>query len=146
MLLRIGYSFSGCEIDSRGSTFADYVYSYFVSPDSKSSTPSPTPPPFFRFLDSLGVKTGAFEELTTENMRHFNEHIQNRPDIRYFSFGASFTPTWGSVFRTSHDIIEQLEGPNDGLVSVKSAMWGEYKGTIRNVNHLDIINWVSPAV
>lgn len=25
---------------------------------------------------------------------------------------------------------------------MKSAIWGEYKGTIPDVNHLDIINWV----
>jgi len=75
-------------------------------------------------------------------MKSFNETTPNRPDIKYFSFGANFQPTWGSVFRTSHDIIESKEGPNDGLVSVSSAMWGEYEGTLRNVNHLEIINWV----
>ena len=105
-------------------------------------TPSPDPPSFFRFLQSLGIQTAAFEELTTHNMKDFNEKVPDLPDVRYFSFGASFTPTWGSVFRTSQSIIEKLEGENDGLVSVKSAMWGEYKGTIPDVNHLDIINWV----
>jgi triacylglycerol lipase len=34
-----------------------------------------------------------------------------------------------------------LEGPNDGLVSVESAKWGEYKGTLVDVSHLDLINW-----
>jgi triacylglycerol lipase len=76
-------------------------------------------------------------------MKAFNDLVRDRDDIRYYSFGASFKPTWGSVFRASHDIIEETEGENDGLVSVKSAMWGEYKGTLQNVNHLDIINWVS---
>ena len=77
-------------------------------------------------------------------MQKFNSLCPNRDDIRYFSFGASFNPTWGSVFRSSHNIIEAEEGENDGLVSVKSAIWGEYKGTIPDVNHLDIINWVPP--
>ena len=75
-------------------------------------------------------------------MKNFNNTVPDRTDIQYFSFGASFNPTWGSVFRTSHDIIAKEEGPNDGLVSISSAVWGEYKGTLRNVNHLDIINWV----
>ena len=75
-------------------------------------------------------------------MLKFNRTTPNCPDIKYYSYGASFTPTWGSVFRTSHNIIAEKEGDNDGLVSVKSSMWGEYKGTIQNVNHLDIINWV----
>ena len=77
-------------------------------------------------------------------MKNFNELVLDRSDIRYFSFGASFNPTWDSVFRTSHAIIAKEEGANDGLVSISSAFWGEYKGTLRNVNHLDIINWVYP--
>lgn len=35
------------------------------------------------------------------------------------------------------------EGPNDGLVSVNSARWGTYEGTLVGVNHLGIINWVN---
>jgi triacylglycerol lipase len=128
----------------RGSPFADYVLSYFVAPEPVSSTLIPEPPPFFRFLQSLGIQTAAFQDLTTTNMKAFNNLVRDRDDIRYYSFGASFKPTWGSVFRASHDIIEEVEGENDGLVSVKSAIWGEYKGTLQNVNHLDIINWVSP--
>jgi triacylglycerol lipase len=128
----------------RGSAFADYVLSYFINPHPASATPSPTPPSIFRFLQSLGIQTAAFEELTTTNMAKFNALCPDREDIRYFSFGASFKPTWGSVFRSSHNIIEVQEGENDGLVSVKSAVWGEYKGTIPDVNHLDIINWVFP--
>jgi hypothetical protein len=125
-----------------GSTFADYVLSYFISPHPVSATPPPTPPSFFRFLQSLGIQTAAFEELTTRNMEKFNKEVPDRPDIKYYSFGASFRPTWGSVFRSSHKIIQKTEGENDGLVSVSSAVWGEYKGTIPDVNHLDIINWV----
>jgi hypothetical protein len=136
-----------CCVNSSGSTFADYVLSYFISPHPVSATPPPTPPSFFRFLQSLGIQTAAFEELTTHNMEKFNKDVPDRPDVKYYSFGASFRPTWGSVFRTSHNIIQKAEGENDGLVSVSSAVWGEYKGTIPDVNHLDIINWVrAPGV
>jgi len=82
----------------RGSAFADYVLSYFVSPHPTSPTPTPNPPAFFRFLQSIGIETAAFEELTTTHMKTFNSYVQNNPDVRYYSFGASFTPTWGSVF------------------------------------------------
>ena len=125
-----------------GSTFADYVLSYFIAPQPISTTRTPEPLPFFRFLQHLGIQTAAFQDLTTTNMQTLNKLVVDREDVRYFSFGASFNPTWGSVFRASHDIIEEKEGENDGLVSVSSAMWGEYKGTLQNVNHLDIINWV----
>ena len=43
------------------------------------------------------------------------------------------------MFRPSHRIIEKEEGPNDGLVSVESSMWGDYKGTLEGVSHLDLI-------
>ena len=48
-----------------------------------------------------------------------------------------------SPFRQSHGVISRVEGPNDGLVSVASAQWGSYKGTLVNVSHLDLINWTN---
>lgn len=39
--------------------------------------------------------------------------------------------------------MERIEGANDGLVSVNSSMWGEYKGTLVDCSHLDLINWTS---
>lgn len=62
----------------------------------------------------------------------------------YFSYGAAMEARFWSVFRLSHRILEQLEGPNDGLVSVASSRWGGdrgYKGTLMGVSHLDLINW-----
>lgn len=50
-------------------------------------------------------------------------------------------PGFWTVFRQSHRILEQLEGPNDGLVSIASSRWGSYKGTLVGVSHLDLINW-----
>lgn len=41
-------------------------------------------------------------------------------------------------------MLEQ-EGPNDGLVSVESAKWGTYLGTLTDVNHLDLVGWVNAA-
>lgn len=34
---------------------------------------------------------------------------------------------------------------NDGLVSVDSAKWGTYIGTLDQVDHLDLINWTNRA-
>src|SRR5436190_1480168 len=77
-------------VNSSGSTFADYILSYFSSSHPVTTTPLPNPPSFFRFLQSLGIQTAAFQELTTTNMAAFNESTPDRKDIRYFSFGASF--------------------------------------------------------
>lgn len=62
---------------------------------------------------------------------------------RYYSYGAFVNPRIWSVFRRPHKIVERIEGPNDGLVSVASSQWGEYKGTLVGVNHLDLINWTN---
>ena len=50
------------------------------------------------------------------------------------------------MFRLSHKILAEAEGPNDGLVSVASSRWGGdqgYKGTLVGVSHLDLINWTN---
>lgn len=84
---------------------------------------------------------GAFSELTTTYTTNvFNKRATDSPDVRYFSYGARFTPTILSPFYLTGKYIQEKEGDNDGMVSVKSAMWGEYLGTLEDVDHADIIN------
>lgn len=55
-------------------------------------------------------------------------------------------PSIWSAFRLSHRVLAEIEGPNDGLVSVSSSRWGGdagYKGTLMGVSHLDLINWTN---
>eukprot|EP00741_Cyanophora_paradoxa_P023732 tig00021616_g22923.t1 len=88
------------------------------------------------------METGAGSNLTTAFLREeFNPSVPDHPDVKYFSYGAAaplekLNPVW----RLSARIIEQAEGPNDGLVSVESARWGEYQGTIE-CDHLQLLNW-----
>lgn len=101
-------------------------------------------PRVFGALGRLKIDSGAFTQLTTDYVtRHFNPVTPNDPQVRYFSYGASATPHLLSVFRLSHDLMLQLEGANDGLVSVRSAKWGDYMGTLVGVTHLDLINWTN---
>ncbi|GLA80826.1 hypothetical protein AtubIFM56815_004457 [Aspergillus tubingensis] len=93
-------------------------------------------------LDRLKVETGAFAQLTRDYMTNtFNPATPDIEDVRYFSYGAAMQPSFWSVFRLSHRLLEQIEGYNDGLVSVASSKWGAYKGTLEGVSHLDLINW-----
>ncbi|PWY62768.1 triacylglycerol lipase [Aspergillus eucalypticola CBS 122712] len=93
-------------------------------------------------LDRLKVETGAFAQLTRDYMTNtFNPATPDIKDVRYFSYGAAMQPSFWSVFRLSHRLLEQIEGYNDGLVSVASSKWGAYKGTLEGVSHLDLINW-----
>lgn len=101
-------------------------------------------PSVLSLLDLLpngGGDGKAFEFLTLDNMRKFNEDTPDVPGVKYYSWGAVYEPglidTWKSVSaylqpvycvhvrdcRWSHSVILEKEGPNDGLVSLKSARW-----------------------
>jgi triacylglycerol lipase len=119
----------------RGSSAADMLFRD-IGPDLL--------PQIYRVLDRFHIDHGAFSQLTTTYIQsHFNKTVPNDPLVRYFSYGASATPHIFSIFRISHDLMQEVEGPNDGLVSVKSSKWGEYKGTLMGVTHLDLINWTN---
>ncbi|KAL8904369.1 MAG: hypothetical protein Q9207_003321 [Kuettlingeria erythrocarpa] len=101
-------------------------------------------PRLYQALGMLRIQTGAFRQLTRQYMAdEFNPNTLDREDVRYFSYGASVEPALWSAFRQSHRIVEIAEGSNDGLVSVASSKWGDYKGTLVNVSHLDLINWTN---
>ncbi|EGV63191.1 lipase 2 [Yamadazyma tenuis] len=99
----------------------------------------------------------AVPQLTTDYISKFNSEVVNDPNVAYFSYGAQFQPKWFNMFRYPSRIITKtiksqniLNGTdksyvNDGLVSVESAKWGEYLGTLDNVDHLDLINWTNRA-
>ncbi|PLB49604.1 putative triacylglycerol lipase [Aspergillus steynii IBT 23096] len=120
----------------RGSSVADYVMKQ-IGDDRLAQ--------LYYALGLMKVETGAFSQLTREYMEEtFNPATPDVDDVRYFSYGASMQPSFWSVFRLSHRILEQIEGFNDGLVSVASSRWGGeagYKGTLLDVSHLDLINW-----
>ncbi|KAF1988532.1 alpha/beta-hydrolase [Aulographum hederae CBS 113979] len=120
----------------RGSAFADYMFDRI----------GPTMiPKLYKILEGFGFETGAFSQLTRKYMAEkFNPKTPDLEGVRYYSYGASLDPTFWSVFRPSHNIIQRLENAvNDGLVSVPSSRWGEYKGTLVGVSHLDLINWTN---
>jgi triacylglycerol lipase len=113
-------------------------------------------------MEYFGFETGAFSQLTRDYMKtSFNPRTPDIADVKYYSYGASLEPNSWSVFAASHAIVKQTEGLNDGLVryvsnspcgaypdadglySVESSQWGDYKGTLIGVSHLDLINWTN---
>ncbi|SCU96779.1 LADA_0H02718g1_1 [Lachancea dasiensis] len=116
----------------RGSEMADFVVELSKNVQKKLAVGEPT-----RILPL------AIYQLTTKNMESFNKKTQDDPGVKYMSYGASMCPKWYNIFNTSwHIVFKRSNGvPNDGLVSVESSKWGEYMGTIKNADHLDIINW-----
>lgn len=70
-----------------------------------------------------------YEQLTRDFMQVFNELVPNVEGVYYQSYafdmknGASYPEL--AVF---HKIVEEMEGINDGLVSVEFAKWGNFCG------------------
>lgn len=95
-------------------------------------------------------------ELTTSYLKEFNRTVPNDRNVAYFSYGARFKPHWYNVFLPTWNIIKMqmrkhnqdkkvISVDNDGIVSVASSKWGEYLGTLDEVDHLDLINWTNRA-
>ena len=89
-------------------------------------------------------------------MKKFNQSVKDDPNVQYFSFGARFNPRWYNLFSLTwlvmkyeikKDKARELRRliDNDGLVSVESSKWGQYIGTLDEVDHLDLINWTNKA-
>jgi len=123
----------------RGSAFADY----FLGTLGRERLQS-----FVSLLEMLPMGDGdgsAFESLTIDAMRKFNELTPDKPGVQYFSWGAVYEPGLIDTWKWPHSVILEKEGPNDGLVSVESAKWGTYLGTLTDVNHLDLVGWINTA-
>lgn len=121
-----------------GSAYADHLLAQIG--------PTHLPALYRAWTATTGLGTGAFDQLTRTYMRDtFNPATPDDPATAYFSYGAALVrkPPLLSPFRASHAVLVREEGPNDGLVSVDSARWGTYKGTLEGVNHLDLINWTN---
>ncbi|OBT47207.1 hypothetical protein VE00_03402 [Pseudogymnoascus sp. WSF 3629] len=117
----------------RGSAFADFMFEE-IGPANL--------PTLYKIFEGVGLGTGAFRQLTRKFMiEEFNPKTPDKPGVQYFSYGADVHPSFWSAFKQPHKVVEKMEGPNDGLVSVGSSKWGTYKGTLVDVSHLDLINW-----
>ena len=77
----------------------------------------------------------ALRELTPEYVENtFNEGVPDHPDVQYWSYGCQAgrgteIPI-DPIFRYLNNYLFEKEGVNDGIVSVQSARWGDYLGTV----------------
>lgn len=123
----------------RGSYIADLLVQSQIGPDQF--------PALYKLMPSMGFENNSpdgFKQLTTRFMNEeFNKQVLDDPEVAYFSYGARANPRFFNVFRQPWLRIREKEGDNDGMVSVSSARWGEYIGTINNVDHLDLVNFTN---
>jgi triacylglycerol lipase len=92
-------------------------------------------------FDLFGIPGQAFYDLTTWSCHDFNEAVPDAPGVRYFSVAGRHLQTWRSLrWKLLHDIVEKAEGPNDGVVALESARYGE-DCEVWDGDHLTLINW-----
>jgi triacylglycerol lipase len=94
--------------------------------------------PVLRFLC---ISSDAFINLTTERCRRFNEEVRDVPGVRYRSVAGQCAPAllW-PVLRLPARVVGAVEGPNDGVVSIASATYGE-ACDLWEADHLSLVNW-----
>lgn len=120
----------------RGSPIADRVPVSFVRLAGMGAWFGrwlPFDPDTRKFLSRLSEQRyEGLPQLKVSYMQEtFNQQIIDHPAVRYLSF-AGVIPSGKTIFpRTlSWSHIKQLEGDNDGLVSIASAQWGEFMGCL----------------
>ncbi|KAI9223716.1 Alpha/Beta hydrolase protein [Blastocladiella britannica] len=87
--------------------------------------------PLSGVVQTLGLDFPAYACLTTWHAKLFNEQVPDVPDTSYLSYGASAPdlPIYAPL-RIPYEIVKRAQGHNDGLVSLDSARWGLYLGTL----------------
>ena len=84
--------------------------------------------------------------FTTGHMEEFNRENPDVPGVFYQSYACVMSHPFSDInLSTANFILNRIEGPNDGLVSVASASWGENvhvlrSAVFRGVSHLDAID------
>ena len=113
----------------RGSPVADRVSDY-----ARKS-------PLRAVLQLTKLENTALRDLRTDVCARWNEETPDAPDVRYFSV-AGVKPRAQMIYglRFTHDVVAAAEGPNDGLVSEKSAAWGE-TWPHWDCDHVNLVGW-----
>ncbi len=117
--------------------------------DLVMKTPVPAAHPL---LAQLGINVSGMLDLTSAASEDFNKTTPEAPGVHYFSIAGEYepkrlplVPPFGLLGWT-HDVIADQEGANDGMVSTKSARFGQkeerwtFSGTWLG-NHFNEVNW-----
>ena len=85
----------------------------------------------------------AYLSFRADSAGKFNGENPDSPNVYYQSY--AFVMRRDIILWFTHLIINKIEGENDGLVSVKSAEWGDFKGVKRSnskrgISHCDEVD------
>lgn len=126
----------------RGSSMADYIIRHFA--DKKMIAVIID---FYAKIigDTNPESLKSAIELTTYKMNQFNKTVKDSDKVYYQSYACAIDENFSNPFwKKMYSITAAKEGPNDGLVSVTSAQWGNFRGVVSCdgkplVTHADIV-------
>ncbi len=103
-------------------------------------------------LPNVKESLAGFFDLTRARCEAFNaraEAFERNNDVLYQTFAGVQTDAARVFFvlRRFHSVITEEEGPNDGVVSLKSAKWREalFVGPPLEADHLNQLGWWDPS-
>ena len=81
------------------------------------------------------------QDLTPEAMEQFNRITPNSPGVYYQSFSATASDNKAFLLNVPYQISRYCEQDDtDGMVSVRSSQWGQYRGNVgENVDHFKMV-------
>lgn len=89
--------------------------------------------------NQMGFSLEALNCLTRHYAQQFNAACPDVPNVKYYSVSGQKgnEPTeYSPILRPSLKYVAEREGPNDGMVSVQSSIWGQHLGVLP-LDHLE---------
>jgi triacylglycerol lipase len=84
-------------------------------------------------------------QVSKKSMLRFNDEVPDSSRVHYQSWAGHIRKEYpNTLWRTLAGILYTTDGKNDGLVSVSSAQWGNYRGLIGteeapSISHADMV-------
>ena len=88
----------------------------------------------------------ASRRFSTRSMEAFNGQNPDAPSVYYQSYAASMkSPLTDLFLMIPYLFVKRADGESDGLVTLESAAWADFKGTLgrtvrRGVSHTDLVD------
>jgi triacylglycerol lipase len=92
-------------------------------------------------LRQAGIDLQAFQDITTQGTRDFNQDVPDAEDVWYDSVvGRASGPTLNPLLWAPHRYLLMRAGENDGIVPVASQVWGEVVAEV-DADHWAQVGW-----
>ncbi len=101
---------------------------------------------FKMLVDNDPDAYSASKQLKPDYLEKFNKENPDMPGVYYQSYASEMkNPSSHALLSIPQAVMMFKAGTNDGLVTIESAKWGEFKGTLkssenRGISHADQID------